>query len=89
MARKAKKKIQKVETVGTKKFSKYMKRHRLSQKEMADLLEISQEAVSRYVNGVSRPNARVAVRIEVLTKGRLKMVDWYSDIKAAEQARAA
>ena len=76
-------------TIGMKKLSKHMDRRGLNQAKMGELLEVTQETISRYLSGASRPTPRVALRLEVATRGRIKMGDWWSDVKDAEAEKAA
>ena len=75
-----------IETLGMKRLATWMRRRGHSQEKMGRLAGVSQETISRYLSGTTRPKPDIAVKIEVLTSGRVKLSHWFSDLLAAQKA---
>ena len=51
-----------------------------TQTKLAKAVGLSQTIISEYLNGVKRPSAEIAIRIETATKGRVTVEDLRPDI---------
>lgn len=47
----------------------YMEKKGLTQKQLAELLEVNQPQISRLFSGVRQPSAKMIKKIEILLKG--------------------
>ena len=53
-----------------------MQNRGVSQLDLAKHLEISQPTLSRHMSGENHPTLQSAYKIEILTRGDVRMVDW-------------
>lgn len=60
----------------------------MGQRELAELLGVKQSMVSRIETGAARPSLDLAVRIERLTKGKIKAAAWMPVAATIEQHEA-
>ena len=58
-----------------KKLRRWIEGSGMSQNQVAEKLKISKASLSRYVNGSRVVSVKVAVKIEKLTKGKIKCAD--------------
>lgn len=70
------------------KLEHYLKAREIKHHEFAALIGTTQATVTRYVNGDRRPSVSTALKIEKVTKGKVKVSDWYRDIVSRRGARA-
>ena len=69
--------MEKKQNTGSKKLSTWMKRRKLNQETFASRVEVTQESVSRYLTGKSRPRPEIAMRIQAATNGWVRLQDWF------------
>lgn len=62
------------------KLKTYLKTKSLSHSEFASLIDTTQASVTRYVNGKRRPSIEMIDRIDTVTKGKVKMRDWFKEV---------
>jgi len=53
------------------------KKHGRSQQWLARLLGTSQPTVFRWITGENRPDVHFRFALQYLTKGKIKMADWF------------
>jgi len=70
------------------KFKTYLTDQKIKHHEFAELIGTTQATVTRYVNGDRRPSVSTALKIEKVTKGKVKVSDWYRDIVSVSSRRA-
>ena len=58
------------------KLSQYLVKNGISQKELSDLLEVSQPTIHKWLYGKSLPSARKMLAIHTFTKGKVNLQDW-------------
>lgn len=61
------------------KLKQYLETTKTSQAALAEALNLSQAAISRYVRGDRFPDRETILKIERATKGKVKPRDWFSD----------
>lgn len=65
------------------KLKTYLETTKTSQKTLAEEINVTQAAISRYVQGLRFPDRETILKIEKATKGRVKPRDWFADDEAA------
>lgn len=60
-------------------LEKWLKTKKLSGADLAEMLEVSQSAVSRWINGSRVPTIKYFQAIEKVTKGAVRPQDWYEN----------
>lgn len=58
------------------KLAKYFKFHGISQRRFSEILGCTPNTLNLIVRGKSTPTIKIAYRIEQLTNGKVKMLDW-------------
>ena len=69
------------------KLARYMKRHKLSDIAMAELIGVSRQAVYNYRVGARTPKQAVMRRIREVTNGRIKADDFLDDCGEQDEKR--
>jgi transcriptional regulator with XRE-family HTH domain len=59
-------------------LKQYMKKHDLSDKEVAKVIGLNRVSITRYRNGVITPSLDVIERIDKFTDGSVTWRDWLS-----------
>lgn len=59
------------------KLAEYFKSKNIKHTDFAETLGVSQVTVTRYANGKRTPSLEMALRIEDLTKKKVRVSDWY------------
>ena len=72
-------------TRGSQRLERWIARAGLSQRAAAKKLGIAQNYPGILVRGDARPGVEIAVRIEKVTKGAVRVADWFT---AARQKAA-
>lgn len=67
---------------GRMKLADYLTKHDLSQAEFAEIVSVSQARIAQLCSG-DMPSLKLAQRIDVATKGAVRMSEWGGDKKAA------
>lgn len=62
------------------KIETYLKSKSMTHAEFAEVIGTSQPTVTRYVNGDRRPSIEMIDKIEKITKGKVKMRDWFKEV---------
>lgn len=60
-------------------LEKWLKSKKLTGLELADMLKVSQSAVSRWIHGRRVPTIKYFQAIEKLTGGKVRPQDWYEN----------
>ena len=58
------------------KLSQYLVKNGISQKELSDLLKVSQPTIHKWLYGKSLPSAKKMLAIHTFTKGKVNLQDW-------------
>ena len=66
-------------------LTRYRNANRLNITQLAELLKTSKANVSRWEAGTRKPSPKAAMKIEVLTKGKVKRVHLRPDVYGAAQ----
>lgn len=64
------------------KLEQYLSDKDIKHSDFADTLGVSQVTVTRYANGKRRPSLKMALKIEEVTKRKVRVSDWY-ELEAA------
>jgi transcriptional regulator with XRE-family HTH domain len=67
------------------RLKEWLEQKNLNQYEFAELVQAKQPMISQIINGHRRPSPELALRIEAVTKGKVKMRDWF--VKSLAAAR--
>lgn len=67
------------------KLETYLKTKAISHAEFASLIGTTQTSVTRYVNGKRRPSIEMIDMIDRITKGKVKMRDWFKEVPEGVQ----
>lgn len=70
------------------KLETYLSDRKIKHSDFAEKLGVSQVTVTRYVNGNRTPSLSMALKIEELTKRKVRVSDWY-DLSEPTQIEAA
>lgn len=68
------------------KLEMYLSDKNIKHSDFAEKLGVSQVTVTRYVNGKRTPSLSMALRIEDLTKKKVRVSDWYEFPEAQAEA---
>jgi transcriptional regulator with XRE-family HTH domain len=61
----------------------YMEANNLTDRELADAIDIDRSLVTRYRHGEYIPSARIILKIQQFTQGAVSLTDWVSKRKMA------
>lgn len=70
------------------KLETYLQTQSIKHSDFAEKLGVSQVTVTRYANGKRKPSLAMALKIEGLTKKKVRVSDWF-DLPQPEQAVAS
>jgi transcriptional regulator with XRE-family HTH domain len=70
------------------KLKEYLSTKKIKHTDFAADLGVSQVTVTRYVNGERKPSLSMALKIEDITKRKVRVSDWF-DVSGSEQTEAA
>ena len=68
------------------KLKTYLSSKSIKHEEFAADLGVSQVTVTRYVNGTRTPSLSMALKIEDLTKRKVRVSDWFDATPVSEAA---
>lgn len=68
------------------KLETYLTTLGISHTAFAEKLGVTQVTVTRYANGQRRPSLKAALKIEELTKRKVRVSDWYEVEQGGETA---
>ena len=57
-------------------LTEFLKKHKITQQQFAEIVKCRQGTVSRLCRGSTRPSLRLAHRIEVATGGKIPATSW-------------
>jgi transcriptional regulator with XRE-family HTH domain len=66
------------------KLKEYLTTKNIGHTDFAADLGVSQVTVTRYANGKRKPSLAMALKIEEVTKRKVKVSDWYEMAEAAQ-----
>lgn len=66
------------------KLAEYFKSKNITHTDFAKTLGVSQVTVTRYANEKRKPSLAMALKIEDLTKRKVRVSDWYEMAEAAQ-----
>lgn len=71
-------------------LEQYLKKHnpKISHRAFADLVGVTQATINRYVRNERFPSPEMISKIQLATKGAVKVADWYSTAKSKPKSRA-
>ena len=58
------------------KLSQYLVKNGISQKELSDLLKVSQPTIHKWLYGKALHSAKKMLAIHTFTKGKVNLQDW-------------
>lgn len=61
-------------------FKEYRRSHNLTQKELAEIIGVTQGCINHIEIGRRMPSAKLAVKIEAKTKGKIKRASMRPDL---------
>lgn len=68
------------------KLGTYLEIKSISHADFASMIETTQASVTRYVNGKRRPSIEMIDKISKVTRGKVRMHDWFKDVPEQEAA---
>jgi len=66
------------------KLAQYLSSNDLTETAFADLIDVSQVTVNRYIRGERFPVREIILKIESTTGGQVSAADWYAPAEAAK-----
>lgn len=76
-----------METVGSLKLKLFRTGKGLSYREMAKLVSVAHQSIYNWESGDKRPDVDSAVKLEKVTKGKVKVTDWTQGVEDAGNIR--